>query len=210
MISVNPTKEKVVYTIFDPRARYVDWTINPQEIANWTALMNWVAKDLWIEIQYYWTLWSNSIGDLTRNFIDPTTKVYENWINVGHSFIKDNQTGFDLLTKDKWTIRNNEIVSKFLDEVTFDHVRNKFEVIIFDLFGKAWAGNNLTNEELESFGNLLKKDWMVKKLNKSTNMFVYWEAWFYDLGYLTKEDWTEQRYGKLSQKAIDEFKKSLD
>lgn len=212
LISVNPKKEKVSYNIIDPRVSFNDWSINPQNIENWTALMNAVWKDLWIEIQYYWTLWKNSLWDLVRNFIDTTTKVYENWINVGSTYIKDNASWFDLLTANKWTSTNQEIVSKFLDEVTFDHSRNKFDTVIFDLFWKEWVWNNLTTLELESLWNLLKKDWWTepKKYNKTFNMFILWnEAGFYET--VTKEnvDWSKTWYWKLTQKTIDIIKDSL-
>lgn len=210
LISVNPEKEKIVYSIFDPRVRFDDWSVNPQELRIWTSIVDGLQKDLGIEIQYFWTLTSDWIGWLVRTFVDKDSPLYANWINVWVSYIKDNATWFDLLTKNKGSQDNHEIIKNFLNETTFDHVRNRFEQTIFDLFWKEWVWNNFTKQELEALWKLIEKSWISIKYSKEFNLFtVNKESWFYDINQFKNEDWSITNYWALSQKTIDIIQNSL-
>lgn len=212
LMSLNPAKQLAVFNIIDPRTRFSSWTVNPQELKMSSSLMKAVSDELEIDIQYYTTIQPNSIGYLSAFFQDENSSLFNKWIKFAENiYVVNNEVGFDLLTRNKGTQENMQMVYSFLSETNFD-IRWKWLLMFQLLFWEAGNGNNLTDEEAFAIGWYVTRDnWMPKPPVKSSNLFITDRSagnYVFEKG-IDETTGKEYIYGKLSKKAIEQIQNSL-
>lgn len=207
LMSYNPEKEYAVFNILEPRTRFNDWKIDPQQTAMSSELMKAVSDEIGIEIHYYGTMTSDGLSSIVKDYVSG----FEQALTVNGLKIKDVSVIFDLLTKNKGSLSNMENIKGFLEKTGFDG--GDFFYNGMSLFGEPGKpGNNFTVNGLCAFicHNLKNPVWPSDiPVLELFHMYSNDSNLYYDIVKETDENGKEVTYGKLSNFAIKEIQESL-